>query len=146
MCCPRITPAQPSTRSVLDSSSTWSATSGWVTRTPAPGTCSAASMNTSCRSSPAPRARRAASFTPRAASSNCWSKCGSHIRAVSTTLAVAHRACSCNRWSSSRRTPRATATPAPDSDPGAGRCRRVSNPTSRSTARSRTTRLGASPR
>ncbi len=94
-------------------------------------TCSAASTSTSSRSSPAPRARRAASSTRRAAWSSCWSRCSSPTAAGSTTPAAARRACSCSRWSSSARTPRATAT--------AARPR----PTSRSTARSRTTPPGA---
>ena len=52
--------------------------------------------------------------------------------------AAAPRACSCSRWSSSARTRRATATVA--------RPPRAPRPTSRSTARSRTTPPGASPR
>ena len=57
-------------------------------------------------------------------------------RAACTTPAAARRACSCSRWSSSARTPRATATAAtPAPKP---------RPTSRSTARSPTTPPGAS--
>ena len=78
----------------------------------APRTCSAASTNTSSRSSPAPRARRAASSTRRAAWSSCWSRCSSPTGAASTTPAAAPRACSCSRWSSSARTPTGTATAA----------------------------------
>ncbi len=81
-------------------------------------------------SSPAPRARRAASSTPRAASSGCWSRCWSPTTAGSTTPAAAHRACSSSRWNSSRPTPPATAM-------GAG-----PRPTSPSTARSPTTPPG----
>ena len=76
-----------------------------MTRTPAPATCSAVSTSTSSRSSPAPKGRRAASSTRRAASSRCWSRCWSRTGAGSTTRAAARRACSCSRWRSSGPTP-----------------------------------------
>jgi hypothetical protein len=87
--------------------------------------------DTSSRSSPAPRGRRAASSTRRAAWSSSWSRCSSPTAAGCTTPAAAPRACSCSRWSSSARTPRATATVV---EP---------EPTSRSMARRRTTPPGA---
>ena len=63
--------------------------------------CSAESTSTSSRSSQAPKARRAASSTPRAAWSSHWSRCWSPSGDGSTTPAAARPGCSCNRWSSS---------------------------------------------
>ena len=75
------------------------------------------------RSSPAPRARRAASSTRPAAWSACWSRCSRRTRAASSTPAAARAACSSRARSSSRPTAAGSAT-------------------SRSTARSRTRRPG----
>ena len=61
-CCPRITPAQPSTSGGSAGSSTWSATSWWATRTPAPRTCSAAFTSISCRSSRAREGKKGGEF------------------------------------------------------------------------------------
>jgi type I restriction enzyme M protein len=71
-------------------------------------------------------------YTPRCVRS--WWRCSSPTAAASTIPAAAPRACSCSRWSLSARTRRGTAT--------AGR----RGLTSRSTARSRTTPPGGSPR
>ena len=60
-------------------------------------TSSAGSTNTSSASSPAPRARRAASSTRRARVVRCSSRCSSRTRAASTTPAAARAACSCSR-------------------------------------------------
>ena len=78
--------------------------------------------------------KKGGEFYTRAASSSSWSRCWSRTGAGSTTPAVAPPACSSNRSSSSAPTPPAMAT-------AAGRAA-----TSPSTARSRTTRRGASPR
>jgi hypothetical protein len=83
-------------------------------------------------------ARRAESSTLRAAWSSCWSRCWSRTAAGSTTRAAGRRACSCNRWSSSGRTRRETAT--------AARAPRRRSRTSPSTVRSPTTPPGAWPR
>ena len=66
-------------------------------RRTAPRTSWAGSTNTSSPSSPAPRARTAASSTRPAASSACWSRCSRPTRAASTTPAAAPAACSCRR-------------------------------------------------
>ena len=94
-------------------------------RGPAPRTSWAASTSTSWSSSLWPRAARAASSTPRAASCGSWWKCSSPTKAASTTPAAALRACSSSPSSSFRPTPPATATPAPDVDlrrPNSSRC------------------------
>ena len=96
-CCPRTTPGPPWTRPASASSSTLSPTSRLETLKPAPKTCWAGCTSTSSPSSPAPRARRAASSTPRVASLSSWWRCWSPTRAVSTTPAAAHPACSCSR-------------------------------------------------
>jgi type I restriction enzyme M protein len=82
--------------------------------------------------------KKGGEFYSRAAWSSSSSRCSSPIAAASTTPAAAPLACSCSRWSSSARTPKATATAA---RPRGGR-----SPTSRSTARSRTTPPGGSRR
>jgi hypothetical protein len=92
-----------------------------------PRTRSAASTNISSRVLPAPRARAAASSIRRPMSSACWSKCWRPTRAASTIHAAAPAACSCRVRNSSRPT-------------------RENSATFRSTARSRTTPPGASPR
>ena len=79
------------------------------------------------RSSPAPRARAAASSTRRRAWCACWSRCSRPTRAASTTPAAARAACSSAARSSSRPTAASSAT-------------------SPSTARSPTTPPGAWPR
>ena len=68
----------------------------WATRRAGPRMSSGACTSTSSRSSPAPRARRAASSTRRAAWSSSSSRCSSPTRAASTTPAAAPRACSCS--------------------------------------------------
>ena len=75
----------------------------------------------------------AASSTRRAPWSGCSSRCSSRTTAACTTLAAAPPACSSSRSSSSARTVAGTATAAGPA------------PTSPSTARSPTTRPGASP-
>ncbi len=78
----------------------------------APSICSAASTSISSPASPAPRARTAASSTPRPASCAAWSRCSPPTRAASTTPAAAPAACSCSRKSSSKPTAASSATSA----------------------------------
>ena len=66
-------------------------------RATAPRTFWGGSTSTSYRSSPAPRARRAASSTRRAASCGCWSKCSRPTRAGSSIPAAVRAACSSSR-------------------------------------------------
>ena len=79
--------------------------------------------------------KKAASSTPRAAWSSFWSRCWNPIRAGCTIPAAARPVCSCSRWNSSARTPRAMATEE--------KHRKAPRPTSPSTARSRIIRRGA---
>ncbi len=62
------------------------------------------------RNSPVPRARRAASSTPRPMSCACWSRCWRPTKAGSMTRAAARAACSCRARNSSRRIAAASAT------------------------------------
>ena len=88
------------------------ASEGAAETAPLASICSAASMSTSSPASPAPRARTAASSTPRPASCAAWSRCSRPTRAASTTPAAAPAACSCSRRNSSNPTAASWATSA----------------------------------
>ena len=72
--------------------------------------CSAAYTSISSPASPAPRARTAASSTPRPASCAASSRCSPPTKAASTTPPAAPAACSCSRKSSSNPTAASLAT------------------------------------
>jgi hypothetical protein len=93
-------------------SSTWSATSPSAMPRAAAPMCWAMCSNTSSANSRWPKAKRAASSTPRAAWWNCWWRCWNPTRAASSTPAAAPAACSCNPKNSSPGT-RARSTTSP---------------------------------
>ncbi len=100
-CCPRTTPARRWTRRGWASSSTSSATSRWSDEEARSKDVLGRVYEYSSPSSPAPRAKRAASSTRPAAWSSCWWRCWSPTRAGFTIPAAAPPACSYSRWNSS---------------------------------------------
>jgi hypothetical protein len=86
--------------------------STWATRRTALKTSWAAYTSISSRSSPVPKARRAASSTPRAVWCGCWWRCWRPTGAGCTIPAAAPAACSCSRSGSLRNMAAGSATSA----------------------------------